>query len=66
MTLQEPGRHMSRAPVDWELQVYARALHGFTNPELADSAPHGHGYDPQADQRSRHAMIELLDEVFQR
>jgi dienelactone hydrolase len=58
--------HMNRAPVDWELQVYARALHGFTNPELARSAPHGHGYDAQADQRSRRAMIELLDEVFGR
>jgi dienelactone hydrolase len=58
--------HMSRAPVDWELQVYARALHGFTNPELAASAPPGHGYDAQADERSRRAMIELLDEVFGR
>ena len=58
--------HMSRAPVDWELQVYARALHGFTNPELVDSPPHGHGYDAQADQGSQRAMIELLDEVFER
>jgi dienelactone hydrolase len=58
--------HMGRAPVDWELQVYARALHGFTNPELVDSPPHGHGYDAQADQGSQRAMIELLDEVFER
>ncbi|MBS0526308.1 MAG: dienelactone hydrolase family protein [Proteobacteria bacterium] len=58
--------HMSRAPVDWELQVYARALHGFTNPELATSAPPGHGYDAAADERSQRAAIELLDEVFGR
>ena len=58
--------HMSRAPVDWELQVYARALHGFTNPELADSAPHGHGYDSQADARSWRAMTGLMDEVLAR
>lgn len=58
--------HMSRAPVDWELQVYARALHGFTNPELAALAPPGHGYDAEADERSRRATIELLDEAFER
>lgn len=58
--------HMSRAPVDWELQVYARVLHGFTNPELAASPPPGHGYDAAADARSWRAMIALLDEVFGR
>jgi dienelactone hydrolase len=58
--------HMSRAPIDWELQVYARALHGFTNPELVAAAPPGHGYDADADERSRRAMTELLDEVFAR
>ena len=58
--------HMSRAPVDWELRVYAHALHGFTNPELAAAAPPGHGYDAHADNRSWRAMIDLLDEVFAR
>jgi dienelactone hydrolase len=58
--------HMSRAPVDWELQVYARALHGFTNPELSAAAPPGHGYDAAADERSWRAMTGLLDEVFAR
>ena len=58
--------HMSRSPADWELQVYARALHGFTNPELAAAAPAGHGYDAQADARSWRAMIDLLDEMFAR
>lgn len=58
--------HMSRAPVDWELQVYARALHGFTNPELSASAPPGHGYDAAADEHSWRAMLDLLDEVFAR
>ena len=58
--------HMSRATVDWELQVYARALHGFTNPELAAEAPPGHGYNAEADQRSWRAMTGLLGEVFGR
>lgn len=58
--------HMSRSPADWELQVYARALHGFTNPELAASSPPGHGYNAAADERSWRAMTELLDEVFER
>ena len=56
--------HMSRAPVDWELQVYAGVLHTFTNPELAVSPPPGHGYDARADQRSQRATVALLDEVF--
>ena len=58
--------HMGRAPVSWELQVYARALHGFTNPELVAAAPPGHGYDATADERSWRAMIGLLGEVFAR
>ena len=41
--------HMNGATVDWELQVYARALHGFTNPELANAPPPGHGYSAEAD-----------------
>ena len=58
--------HMSHAKVDWELQVYARALHGFTNPELAHAPPPGHGYDAEADARSWRAMTGLLAEVFAR
>lgn len=58
--------HMSRSPANWELQVYARALHGFTNPELVAVAPSGHGYDAAADERSWRAMIDLLNEVFAR
>jgi dienelactone hydrolase len=58
--------HMSRAPVDWELQVYARVLHTFTNPELAISAPPGHAYNAAADARSQRATIALLAEVFGR
>jgi dienelactone hydrolase len=58
--------HMISAKVDWELQVYANALHGFTNPELATAPPPGHGYSAEADGRSWRAMIGLLGEVFAR
>ena len=58
--------HMSAARVDWELQVYAHALHGFTNPELATAPPPGHGYSPEADARSWRTMTGLLAEVFAR
>jgi dienelactone hydrolase len=58
--------HMSHTGVDWELQVYARALHGFTNPELDGAEIPGYGYSAEADERSWRAMTELLGEVFER
>jgi dienelactone hydrolase len=62
----EFASHMSHAKVDWELQVYARALHGFTDPDLADAPPPGLAYDADADARSWRAMTGLLAEVFAR
>jgi dienelactone hydrolase len=58
--------HMTRSSVDWALEVYAGALHGFTNPELEGAEIPGHAYHAQADARSWRAMTGLLDEVFAR
>jgi dienelactone hydrolase len=58
--------HMTRANVDWTLEVYAGALHSFTLAELAGASVPGNAYDARADERSWRAMTELLGDVFGR
>jgi dienelactone hydrolase len=58
--------HMTRATVDWTLEVYAGAVHSFTHTELAGAGVPDHAYDARADQRSWRAMTELLGDVFGR
>lgn len=58
--------HMTRATVDWTLEVYAGAQHGFTQTELVGTAVPGVAYDARADERSWRAMTELLGDVFGR
>jgi dienelactone hydrolase len=62
----EFASHMTRATVDWTLEVYAGALHSFTHTELAGAGVPGHAYDARADERSWRAMTELLGDVFGR
>lgn len=56
--------HMSRTSVDWQVNVYGGAAHGFTNPELVDAALPNHAYHAAADRRSWAAMLGLFEEVF--
>ncbi|MFI7586377.1 dienelactone hydrolase family protein [Spongisporangium articulatum] len=49
--------------VDWQVTVYAGAMHAFTNP-LTNFPDHGAAYDPRADARSWRALTGFLDEVF--
>jgi dienelactone hydrolase len=58
--------HMTRATVDWTLQVHAGALHAFTQTEVAGAGVPGHDYDARADERSWRAMTELLNDAFGR
>jgi dienelactone hydrolase len=58
--------HMTRATVDWTLEVYAGALHAFTQTELAEAGDPDNAYDARADERSWRAMTELLGDVFGR
>jgi dienelactone hydrolase len=64
--LTEFVSHMTRAGVDWTLEVYAGALHGFTQSELAELNVPNHAYDARADERSWRAMTGLLADVFRR
>lgn len=57
---------MTRATVDWTLEVYAGARHAFTQIELAGADDPQHAYDARADERSWRAMTALLSDVFGR
>lgn len=57
-------QEMRAAGVDWQLNMYGGAKHGFTNPGAAQSSLPEVGYHEASDIRSWRAMIGLLDEVF--
>ena len=55
---------LSNANVDWEMNVYANAKHGFTNPGAGDFGMDALAYDEKADQRSWARMKAFFDEIF--
>jgi dienelactone hydrolase len=50
--------------VDWQINFYSYALHGFTNPANKNSAGKSVGYNEKADKRSWEAMKIFFDEIF--
>lgn len=54
---------MKRLDVDWELHVYPRVMHAFTNPK-ANDADFGTVYDKGADARSWNSMRRFFEDVF--
>ena len=57
-------REMEDAGADWQLVVYGRAGHGFTNYELSRDPRGGLFYEPDADRRSWAAATALLREAL--
>lgn len=57
------GQEMTRAKVDWEIDMYGHAVHAFTNP-LANDHAFGTVYEKHADARSWIAMENFFAEVF--
>jgi dienelactone hydrolase len=55
---------MDAAGADWQLIVYGRALHSFTNRNVAGGADPRMDYDPAADRQSWAAALLFLDEAF--
>ena len=55
---------MDAAEADWQLIVYGRALHSFTNRNVAGGADPRMDYDPSADRQSWAAALLFLDEAF--
>lgn len=62
--VQKFEKEMDDAGVDWEVNVYAHAVHAFTNPDADKFKIPGIGYNAEADRRSWKAMQIFWDEVF--
>ena len=57
-------REMDEAEADWQLIVYGRALHSFTNPNVRGMGDPRMDWDPSADRQSWAAALAFLDEAF--
>jgi dienelactone hydrolase len=54
---------MTQANVDWQMHIYGKTVHGFTNPNANDPES-GIVYNPIADKRSWLAMQNFFTDVF--
>jgi dienelactone hydrolase len=55
---------MRKAKVDWQMNVYCKAVHAFTNPDSDKHGIPGIAYNKEADHRSWQAMIDFFNETF--
>ena len=56
---------MRNANVDWQMNLYGRTVHSFTNPKAATHCmPEAIRYSPEADARSWQAMLDLFSETL--
>ena len=59
------AQELEQSDADWQIHVYGRAGHAFTNPAAADPDA-GMAFDADADRRSWRALIGFLDDVSER
>lgn len=57
-------KEMAASKADWEVDLYAKAGHGFTNPHNGSDVSTGLAYDKEADERSWVAMKNFFAEIF--
>lgn len=57
-------KEMTDAKVDWQVNIYSDAVHGFTNPANGDDPSKGVAYNARADARSWEAMKAFFAEIF--
>ena len=57
---------MSKANVDWEMNIYGGAQHAFTNPDADKYGIKGVAYNGKADKRSWEAMKIFFKEIFKK
>ncbi len=55
---------LSDAGVDWEMNIYSGARHGFTNPYADGYGMDGLAYAEQADRRSWLRMLAFFEDIF--
>lgn len=58
------AQEMNEAGVDWQLNVYSHARHGFTNPDNGSDNTKAVAYNKEADMRSWEAMKSFFNEIF--
>ncbi len=58
-------QEMTKAGADWQMVIYGKALHAFTNKDVDPAKFPGCAYDALADHRSWRAMRDFLEEVFE-
>ncbi len=57
---------MRGADVDWQMNFYSKAVHGFTNPDNGSNTTTGLAYNKEADMRSWEAMKSFFKEIFEK
>jgi len=55
---------MRKANVDWQMNIYSGAVHGFSNPDADKFGIPGIAYNKEADTRSWRAMQDFFNEIF--
>jgi dienelactone hydrolase len=50
--------------VDWQMNFYGGAVHGFSNPDADRVKIKGLAYDEKADRRSWQALLDFFAEIF--
>jgi dienelactone hydrolase len=55
---------MKAANVNYQIDLYGGAVHGFTNPAAGNDPTKGMAYNEQADHRSWQAMKDFFGEIF--
>jgi len=55
---------MRKGGVDWQINAYSGAVHGFTNPDNGGDKSTNIAYNEKADKRSWEAMKSFFDEIF--
>jgi dienelactone hydrolase len=59
----ELEHELTKAGVDWQIHVYGKTMHAFTNP-AANSPDQGMVYNPVAANRAWTSMQNFLQEIF--
>ncbi len=62
--LQAFSRDMTDTGIDWQMNLYGRARHSFTNVDAASFGSDAYAYDADADRRSWADMAALFDETL--
>jgi len=58
-------RNMTDAGIDFEINIYGRAKHSFTNPGASERGIDNLAYSPDADRRSWRAALGFLKDAFE-